>query len=209
MVLIALTTGVGAITLHPGVASAQEADLDQLKAEWQARYRDLRREEARLVETVRLATKEYADANRRNYRRSGVRHFHRTNANEAKAALAEVRQEIKDAHVEVVAEGGLAYWLEAIDDEPIDSDAVQGLGVYEDGGQFGGKGAYPKNSDNEAGQAQDDGRNPLYSQDDDAPAELEEKGDEDFDYNSWRANRAEYEKERAPERHLNPNDPGQ
>jgi hypothetical protein len=215
--LVALALGVvlwGAVAavFAPSSAIAKEQDLDTLKARWQKRYRDLRDEEARLVETVKLATKEYADSNRRNYRRSGVRHFHRTNANQAKAELAETRTKIAAMFDQVVAAGGSANWLYEVDDEPR-NQPVQGLGVYEDNGRFGGKGAYgsaPEDQDEQAAdaEARDDtdtgGRNPLYSGEDDAPAKFEEKGQETYDYDMWRFNRQEYEQERAPEKHLEP-----
>jgi len=201
---------------NPAVA---EADPAELKAYWQGRYRKLRMEEARLVETVKLATKEYADSNRRNYRRSGVRHFHRTNANEAKAQLAVVRTQLEGIFDEVVAAGGSVNWLYEVDDEPIDMDTVQGLGVYEDDGRFGGKGAYAPRTGDDFGdeatadigdEADDDGRDPADSADGDAdgddPASFEESGQETYDYDAWRKNRPEYEDDRAPEKHLRPDD---
>lgn len=188
-------------------------DLDALKAYWQGRYRSLRLDEARLVETVKLATKEYADSNRRNYRRSGVRHFHRTNANEAKVELARVREQISACQDEVVAAGGMAAWLDEVDDETLDPGAVQGLGVYRDDGRFGGKGAYAEDEEGdrrdeeEAGSG--DGRNDLYESDEsddaDEPAAIgDEQGSGGFDYDAWRKNRGEYEEQRAPEKHLTP-----
>ena len=76
-----VTATLGTILAGPSSAAGQsEADDGELRAYWQGRYRKLRETEATLVQTVKLATKEYADSNRRSYRRSGVRHFHRTNA---------------------------------------------------------------------------------------------------------------------------------
>ena len=218
----------------PGPAFAETAaDADDeeamdpaaIKAQWQARFRDLRLQEAQLIQTIELATKEYADSNRRNYRRSGVRHFHRTNANEAKLQLAAVQTKIERMFDEVVAAGGSLNWLYEVDDEPIDPSSVSGLGDYGDEGRFGGKGAYaPADEDEQdADEASPDddpdaGRNPLYTreadEDDleadleagDVPASAEEKPRPGFDYDSWREDRSRYERERAEERHLEPDD---
>ncbi len=208
--LLAVAIGTAAsFLLQPPAASAQAEDPDALKAYWQTRYRDLRHEEARLVQTVKLATKEYADANRRTYRRSGVRHFHRTNANEAKKELADVRSRIESIYEEVVAAGGSMNWIYEVDDEGIDADDVQALGVYEDDGMFGGKGAYAPSKDDEARDAdrdesEDDGRNPLYQREDtdDEPASFEDEGLSDYDYDAWREDRSDYEGNRAPEEPL-------
>lgn len=216
VLLLAVAIGTAAsVVLHPPAASAQAEDLDALKTYWQSRYRDLRQQEARLIQTVELASKEYADANRRNYRRSGVRHFHRTNANEAKTQLAAVRTKIESIYEEVVAAGGSANWIYEVDDEGRDLEDAQGLGVYEDRGMFGGKGAYAPGGDAAAregdqGEAAIDGRNPLYQGDDadvdDAPASVEDKGDSEYDYGAWRKSRGDYEEGRAPEKHLGPDD---
>ena len=231
LLLATCVAGAVGIVLRPVPAIAEEDDLVALKAHWQGRYRKLRLEEARLVETERLATKEYADSNRRNYRRSGVRHFHRTNANEAKKQLGIVREQIESMRTDIVAAGGSVHWLDEVDEEPIDPNRVEGLGVYQDDGRFGGKGAYaPRVDENDdgitpaagggpdltdeeggAGWLEDDGRNPLYSDDenepqDEDPASIDEGGFGPHDYEYWRTNREEYESERAPERHLKPED---
>lgn len=227
---IYVATAAG-VVLAPIDARADATDDAALKQHWQERYRKLRLEEARVVETERLATKEYADANRRNYRRSGVRHFHRVNANEAKKQLKDVRARIEAMRSDVVAAGGSVHWLDEVDEEPIDPSRVQGLGVYADDGRFGGKGAYAPDpgeaaddaveaiDDGPAGsevgtsdeEAYDDGRNPLYSDEDEAaedeePASIDEGGFGPYDYEYWRTNRQEYESERAPERHLDGQD---
>ena len=214
--LLAVSIGMAAtFVLDPPAASAQEEDLNALKTYWQSRYRDLRQQEARLIQTVKLATKEYADSNRRSYRRSGVRHFHRTNANEAKTQLAAVRTKIESIYEDVVAAGGSTNWIYEVDDEGRDVEDAQGLGVYDDRGMFGGKGAYAPGGDAAAregdqGEAAIDGRNPLYQGDDadvdDAPASVEDKGDSEYDYDAWRKSRGDYEEGRAPEKHLGPDD---
>jgi hypothetical protein len=203
------TAALGTILLGPSSASSQtETGEAELRAYWQGRYRSLRKKEATLVETVKLATKEYADSNRRTYRRSGVRHFHRTNANEAKAELSQVRAEMAAMYDEASAAGVPIFWLDEVAEETIDPGAVEGLGVYEDDGQFGGKGAYAKDSAEEDSDAdaagEDDGRNPLYTGNGDEPASLEGDGSKKLDYEAWRANREAYERERAPEKHLAP-----
>lgn len=213
---------LGPILLEQSAAAGEvETGEAELRAFWQGRYRKLRHEEARLVETVKLATKEYADANRRTYRRSGVRHFHRTNANEAKKELAVVRAEMAAMYDEASAAGVPIFWLDEVAEEPIGSGSVEGLGVYEDEGHFGGKGAYAGDEDAGDGdegdadadvdpEASDDGRNPLYtgegdeSGEGDEPASFEGDGTKKFDYEAWRANRSEYERKRAPEEHLIP-----
>lgn len=214
ILLLAVAIGTTAsFVLQPPAASAQGEDMDALKTYWQSRYRDLRGQEARLIQTVKLATKEYADSNRRSYRRSGVRHFHRTNANEAKAELAKVRTQIESIYEEVVAAGGSINWIYEVDDEGQDVEDAQGLGVYEDQGMFGGKGAYAPPGDaaereGDQGEAAIDGRNPLYHGDDvdDLPASAEDAGDTEYDYEAWRKSRGNYEKDRAPEEHLTPGD---
>jgi hypothetical protein len=206
------TAGASLIGASAATAAETVADDAQLKAYWQGRYRDLKRNEARLVQTVELATKEYADANRRTYRRSGVRHFHRTNANEAKAELALVRAELEAIYDEASAAGVPIHWLDEVAEETVDMDAVQGLGVYRDDGEFGGKGAYAKEPDpDEAGTDPadaDDGRNPLYTGDDDEPASFDAEGSKEYDYDDWRKDRIDYERKRAPEKHLAPEDLG-
>lgn len=217
-VALAIATASLAPILLEQSSSAGEVETGEaeLRAFWQGRYRKLRHEEARLVETVKLATKEYADSNRRTYRRSGVRHFHRTNANEAKKELEAVRAEIAAMYEEASAAEVPIFWLDEVAEEPIGPGSVEGLGVYEDDGHFGGKGAYAEDGDESDAdpdadpEASDDGRNPLYSGEGDEsgggdePASLEGDGTKKFDYEAWRANRSEYERKRAPEEHLVP-----
>ncbi len=195
---------------RPAAAEDRIEDDAAVKAYWQGRYRKLRLEEARLVETERLATKEYADANRRTYRRSGVRHFHRTNANEARAELVRVRAELASIYDDARAAGIPVFWLDEVAEEPIDMNRVQGLGVYADDGPFGGKGAYAEESeegDDGGPISNDDGRNPLYSEEGeegDEPASLDDAEAKRFDYDAWLRDRRQYEQERAPEKHLVP-----
>lgn len=190
----------------PSIADGS-ADPLREKADWQRRYYALRLHEARLVKTIELATKEYADSNRRNYRRSGVRHFHRTNANDAKAELKKHRERIEQFRSQFRAAGGSIYWLDEVDEEPIDIASVEGLGEYQNEGRFGGEGAYAAESPaTKANPEFDDGRNPRF---------LEEEADSDvagepaksrYDFDAWRTDRSEYEGERVKERHLRRND---
>ena len=196
---------VAALLVGLLASTAGAVDLDQ-KYAWQARYRDLRMQAARLEVTIDLATKEYADANRRNYRRSGVRHFHRTNANEAKAELARVREKIASLRDEARTAGVPMSWLYEVEDEKIDLDRVQGLGDYANEGRFGGKGAYaPETTDEDASALQDDGgRNPLYIEEPEPPAGLDDSKEKPFEYGDWLEDRGEYEQDRAKEKHLVP-----
>ncbi len=196
--------------LQPPAASAQAEDPDALKAYWQTRYRDLRHEEARLVQTVKLADE-------------GVRRCESPDLIAAAAfaistARTRTRQRrssrrsaprIESIYEEVVAAGGSMNWIYEVDDEGIDADDVQALGVYEDDGLFGGKGAYAPSKDDEARDAErdvseDDGRNPLYQREDadDEPASFEDEGVSEYDYDAWREDRSDYEENRAPEEPL-------
>ncbi len=213
LVLAIGLAGAATLIAGPGPAAAQRIEDDaEAKAYWQGRFRKLRLKEAQLVQTVKLATKEYADSNRRTYRRSGVRHFHRTNANDAKAELELVRADLESIYDDARSAGIPVFWLDEVAEEPIDMDRVEGLGVYADDGQFGGKGAYAADADPDDAEegpiSTDDGRNPLHSRDDevegDEPASLDDAESKRFDYEAWRADRSKYEKERAPERHLVP-----
>jgi hypothetical protein len=222
--LAAGLAGAGLALVLPSLAAAQVEDTAPIKAYWQERYRALRLEEAQLVKTVELATKEYADSNRRTYRRSGVRHFHRTNAEDARVRLVEVREQISALPDQLREAGGYQSWLDEVDDEPIDMNRIEGLGVYADDGEFGGKGAYAADGDDaeggtdaeDADPTEDDGRNPLYTDGSDessdgealdgapASADAEAGSRPDFDYESWRRNRSEYESKRAAETQLVP-----
>ena len=209
-----LAGGAGIFAGQPASAVDQTGDEGELRAYWQGRFRKLRHEEARLAQTVALATKEYADANRRTYRRSGVRHFHRTNAENAQAELELVRAEIASIYDEAREAGVPVFWLDEVAEEKIDMDRVQGLGVYADDGPFGGKGAYGPDDDEDdtAVRANDDGRNPLHADEDaaagDRPASLDEAGAKRFDYEAWRKDRHQYEQERAPGKAPLGEDPG-
>ncbi len=208
LLALACTLGTAMFVGTPEAAADQASDEAALRSYWQGRFRKLRMEEARLAQTVLLATKEYADSNRRTYRRSGVRHFHRTNADDAKAELELVRGQIATIYDEAREAGVPAFWLDEVAEEKIDMDRVEGLGVYADDGPFGGKGAYAPDDDEDdedaAPNARDDGRNPRYSEEDgdeaDRPASLDDTGAKRFDYEAWRKDRRQYEQERAPGR---------
>jgi len=190
----------------PGAAGDARDPLLE-KADWQRRYYALRVHEARLVKTIELATKEYADANRRNYRRSGVRHFHRTNANEAKVELANHRERIDLFREQLRASGGSIHWLDEIDEMPVDAPRLEGLGEYRRGGRFGGEGAYSVEPRPDAlGSDPDDGRNPRFLRNEDGSDFRLERSESRYDFDEWRADREQYEGERAPERQLRRND---
>ncbi len=191
--------GVPGIGVDAAAASAEDSgDMRILKQHWQDRYRALRLREARLEKTIDLATKEYADANRRNYRRSGVRHFHRTNAALAKNELAKVQKDLETIYDEARAADVPLIWLYEVEDETIDPDEVEGLGDYADGGRFFG----PSDAAEDEDASEDDGRNPLYSRDseDEAPpAGYGESGTIEFDYEAWQEDRGKYEAQRGGE----------
>jgi hypothetical protein len=182
------------------VPAAQAIDME-LKREWQDRYRELRLQAARLEVTAELATKEYADANRRNYRRSGVRHFHRANAIEARTELVRVQKEMGELRETVRAAGLPVSWLDEVDEEPLDLDRVQALGDYSDEGRFGGRGADAPEPDQERDANPeglvDDGRNPLYKEPRAAPAGIQPLDETPYDYEEWLKERQEAEGEEA------------
>lgn len=214
LLVIGLTVGAAILAGPPGAAADQASQDAELRSYWQGRFRKLRHDEARLAQTVALATKEYADANRRTYRRSGVRHFHRTNAREAQHELELVRAQLATIYDEARAAGVPAFWLDEVAEEKIHMDRVQGLGVYADDGPFGGKGAYgpAADADDAAPDANDDGRNPAHSGENEAggdrPASPDEAGAKRFDYEAWRKDRRQYEQERSPGKAPRSKDPG-
>ena len=132
--LAALTLGA-ALFLLPSFPADAESDSQKIdnpaewKDEFKARYLALRVEEARLEKTIELATKEYADANRRQYRRSGVRHFHHVNAEAARVRLEEVKAEKKNLVEEMEDFGGFAWWVDEFEETPLNERGIEGLGA--------------------------------------------------------------------------------
>jgi hypothetical protein len=168
--------------------SVSALDLEQ-KREWQGRYRALRIQVARLELTADLATKEYADANRRNYRRSGVRHFHRENALRARVEAERVRKELGQLKETARAAGLPRSWFDEVDEEPIDRSRIQALGDYREEGRFMGEGAPAEDGPGGVPASStgsfDDGRNPLYetsSPSSDANRPLDERP---YTYEEW------------------------
>jgi len=170
------------------------AEAREKKEEWQSRYRELRLQEARLEKTIDLATKEYADANRRSYRRSGVRHFHRANAQLATQELAKIRAELEQIYDDARVEEIPLIWLYEVEDEEIDSSQVTGLGDYpNENGFVGSVDSDDDREESESETSENAGRNPFHLQDETSPASADESDDVNFDYDAWRKNRAEYE----------------
>lgn len=111
----------GPLAVLPKSVFAQAED-GALKATWQARYRNLRQAEVQLKRTIEDATKEYADANRRNYRRSGVRHAYQAQASNAKAELGRVEKEISGIYDEARRAGIPLTWLYEVEEETVTPD---------------------------------------------------------------------------------------
>ena len=164
------------------------------KDEWQSRYRGLRLQEARLEKTIELATKEYADANRRSYRRSGVRHFHRANVQLAKEELAKVRTDLVKIYDDARVEEVPLIWLYEVEDEKIDPSQVTGLGDYANERGFLGALATDANGEGtESDTSEDAGRNPIHLRDETPPASPDERDAVNFSYDAWRQDRGKYE----------------
>lgn len=150
--VLACLLAFGAADLLPlaaGPASAQtEEELLKLKANWQERYRRLLTNRAILKNNVAKARKNYAQAQRRNYPRGGAREQFLLDAAAAEKELVGVEEEIEQIFVDARREGIVPGWLYEVDDEPI---------------------AVPAAADG-ADDAPDDGRNPLYANDEEAEA---------------------------------------
>ena len=210
--LAALTLGALLLTQPFAEATADGQRVDnpaEWKDEWKERYMALRIEEARLEKTVALATKEYADANRRNYRRSGVRHFHRVNAAAAEEKLEKVRARKAKLAEEIDSFGGFAWWIDEWEEIQLNDRAIDGLGSYAAGERFG-----PART-SESAILPDDGTNPRFDrQEEKADAELpaaleslelgedsEEAPEEEspaFDYIRWLEDNEAYGREVSP-----------
>lgn len=184
------------LALRAGPTHAESlAEAQEKKEEWQSRYRGLRLQQARLEKTIDLATKEYADANRRSYRRSGVRHFHRANAQLAEKELEKIRVELEQIYDDARVEGIPLIWLYEVEDEKIDSSQVTGLGDYaNESGFLGSVDTDDDREETESEGSENAGRNPIHLRDETPPASPDDDSDDvKFDYDTWRKDRAEYE----------------
>ena len=168
--------------------SVSALDLEQ-KREWQSRYRALRLQVARLELTADLATKEYADANRRNYRRSGVRHFHRENALRARIEAERVRKELGQLKETARAAELPRSWFDEVDEEPIDRGRLQALGDYREQGRFMSEEAPTGEALDGAGASSpgsfDDGRNPLYEASPPSSDAIQPLDERPYTYEEW------------------------
>ncbi len=127
---------------------SSEPELRATKAYWQNRYRNLLRDAARLRSEVERETELYADANRRNYRRGKKRHIHREAAKEAEQELAKVEAELATIEDDARRAGALPGWLYEVEFEMQDAELRPGIATGPE-------------------QEQDEGRNPLYDDDED------------------------------------------
>lgn len=152
MIRTAASTLALAIVLawSPGLpAAAQNANapksLEEQKEDWQERYRRLLADAARLEYNARESRENYARAQRRNYPRGGTREKFLIDAETAETQLAKVKDQIDAIFVEARQKSIPRNWLWEVDDE--------------------GPAWTPPASRSNGGDA-DDGRNPLYADDD-------------------------------------------
>lgn len=158
----------GSLALWPSETAAQSEDA-ALKAYWQDRYRNLRLTKVELEQTIAEATEAYAEANRRNYRRSGVRHVYRTQALEAKAELARVQTALDQIYDEARRESVPITWLYEVESESVDP----GRSTTTDAGD-------EKSS---RGTEHQEGRNPLYHGSDDSGEDANDEAADEYDDN--------------------------
>ena len=149
--IVAFAIALLALAASPVAAEddlSADPELRATKAYWQNRYRNLLRDAARLRADVERETELYADANRRNYRRGKKRHIHRDAAAEAAEELARVKAALATIEDEARRAGALPGWLYEVEFE------------MQDGALRPEIAAGPEQ------QEQDDGRNPLYADED-------------------------------------------
>jgi len=128
-----------------------EEELMQKKQDWQDRYRQLRQDAKRLERNAAAARENYARAQRRNYPRGDALQQFLVQEQDAETELAKVKKELAGIFDEARRAGIPPGWLYEVEDEPVVVPAPA---------------ASANPSDDAADE--DDGRNPLYKQDDDA-----------------------------------------
>jgi hypothetical protein len=148
---LAVATGLALACLTsfvaPNVANAQtEEQLMEQKNEWQERYRGLLQEAERLKENAATMRSNYSQAQQRNYPRGNARQEFLIKADEAETELVKVKAQLAGIFEEARRAGIPPRWLYEVDDEPIVVPAA----------------ADSANADDEE---EDDGRNPLYKDD--------------------------------------------
>ena len=141
---LALIVGFGA-----SLALAEtEEELLAKRTLWQDRYRVALTNRVILTDNVERLLHDYAQAQRRNYPRGGAREAYLTQANEQKAMLADVEQEIVSIQREAREAGIPPGWLAEVEDEDFSVPAAPSV-------------------DDEAAEAVDrEGRNPRFFEDD-------------------------------------------
>jgi hypothetical protein len=152
---LGLALAMGLPTPLPAVAadSADEQvdEFEELKQEWQGRYRQQLQEAARLRRNAAQARENYSQAQRRNYPRGGARQQFLLDADEAERDLEKVEAGLEQTISEGRLAGALPGWFDEVDEEPIM--------VSEPAAPSDGMDARPEDRE---------GRNPLYfDQDDD------------------------------------------
>ncbi|MEM9176936.1 MAG: hypothetical protein AAGC67_17080 [Myxococcota bacterium] len=143
--VLALLVGLGA-----SLALAEtEEELQAKRLQWQDRYRVALTNRVILQGNVDMLLNSYAQAQRRNYPRGGAREKFLTQANEQKALLAEVEEEIASIYDEARAAGVPPGWLAEVESEDLSVPAS------------------PSSDDaDEADAADREGRNPRFFEDD-------------------------------------------
>lgn len=134
-----------------GADASTDPDLRAMKTHWQSRYRNLLLDAARLRTIVERETELYADANRRNYRRGTKRHTHREAAAVAAQELVKVEAELATIEDDARRAGALPGWLYEVEFEMENGELRPEIAA---------------GPDSEREQEPDDGRNPLYADED-------------------------------------------
>ena len=130
-------------------APSSPPSAEELKKEWQDRYRDLLHNAARLERNAKASRENYARAQRRKYPRGGARDQFIADAELAEKQLVAVKAEIEGIRDQARHASIPPNWLNEVDDENFSYA--------------------PPASTTEADDEDDrEGRNPLYFEDEDA-----------------------------------------
>ncbi len=124
--VLALSLGFAVAT--PALASDEtaatplsgEETLAEQKEHWQARYRRLLRDKARLERNIASAKNNYTLAQRRNYPRGGARERYRLDAERGEQELSRVEDDIDRLLAEGRRDGALPGWFAEVEDESFD-----------------------------------------------------------------------------------------
>jgi len=126
-----------------------------MKTHWQNRYRNLLLDAARLRAAVERETELYADANRRNYRRGSKRHTHHEAAKVAEQELVKVEAALATIEDDARRAGALPGWFYEVEFEMENGELRPEIAAGPE-----------QESQQKREQEQDDGRNPLYADED-------------------------------------------